>query len=893
MNFEPGARLGPYEIVTAIGAGGMGHVYRARDTRLDRSVAIKLLSSDIAGDADSRARFEREARVVAALDHPHICGIFDVGAAGGAHFIVMPFLEGQTLAARLGRGSVPLDQSVRIASEIADALDAAHRHGIVHRDLKPANIMLTKSGAKLLDFGLAKLKAPAGPISMSAMAQLATDAPGTARGIIMGTIQYMSPEQVEGKDADSRSDIWALGAVIYEMTTGARPFQGDSPASIIGSILKDEPAPIGDRQPAAPPMLDRIVSRCLMKDRDERWQSAADLRQALTWITLSSGSHRALPAPSSGGLRRYVPFAAAAALLIGALAMLPGWWAHRREGPAQVLQLTIPPPPNTFFSSPPASVVTPQIATSPDGTQIAFVAQAPRGRPGLWVRRLDAADAQVLRGTEDATYPFWSPDSRSIGFFAQGKLKIIDVAGGPARTLSESPLDSRGGTWAQDGTILFSPMGFSGLFRIPASGGNSAKATEFHSSREENSHRFPSFLPDGRHFLFVTRSTQQRNWGVSLGSLDAPTGNPLIENTEWAAQYVAPGYLLFLRGATLMAQSFDPDRLTATGDAVAIAHDVGMTTTGYATFSASQTGVIAYARPIGIQGQLRWFDRSGTPAGTVGAVAEYLDFELAPDERAVAVSRVDPQLSTADIWILDLARNVPTRFTTDAKNDASAVWSPDSSTLAFRSNRRGGTDLYQKRASGTEPEKALIETGVNLISNDWSADGKWIVFTRTATTTGFDIYLWPVDGSGKPQLVVHTSQNAMHGRLSPNARWMAYASDESGELQVYVEPFPGNGEKRRVSPDGGSEPRWRRDGNELFYLASNEQLMSVSIPGGNAFNAGSPQRLFDARVPLTGNPYRSNYAVTADGKRFLVNIRIDTAQAPINIVVNWPALLRR
>ena len=535
MNVEPGARFGPYEIVAAIGAGGMGQVYRARDTRLDRSVAVKLLSPDIGGDVDSRVRFEREARVVAGLDHPHICGIFDVGETGGTHFIVMPLLEGQTLAARVEKGRLPLDQVVRIASEIADALDAAHRHGVVHRDLKPANIMLTRSGAKLLDFGLAKLKGPAGPISMSAMAQLATDAPDTARGVILGTVQYMSPEQLEGKDPDSRSDIWALGAVIYEMTTGTRPFNGDSPASVIGAILKDEPSPLAERQPSAPPMLDRIVSRCLMKDRNERWQSAADLRQALAWVTLNSGSQKAPVAPSRGKARHYLPHAAALGAVIGALAMLPGWWTHRREGPAPLLQLTIPPPPGMTFSSPPASVVTPQIATSPDGRQVAFIAQAPRGRPALWMRQLDAADAQLLRGTEDATYPFWSPDSRSIGFFARGKLNVIDVAGGPARTLSDSPLDSRGGAWAQDGTIVFSPMGVTGLFRIPTTGGTAITATEFQPSREENSHRFPSFLPDGRHFLFVTRSTQQRHWGVSLASLDSPAGQPLIGNTEWAA----------------------------------------------------------------------------------------------------------------------------------------------------------------------------------------------------------------------------------------------------------------------------------------------------------------------------------------------------------------------
>ena len=888
-----GSRLGAYEIVAPLGAGGMGDVYRARDPRLERTVAIKVLSARLADDAAALARFEREARVVAALDHPHICGIFDVGEAGGTHFIVMPLLDGETLAARIETGRLPLDQIVRIASEIAGALDAAHRSGVVHRDLKPANIMLTRAGARLLDFGLAKLKAPVGPVSMSAMEKLATDAPGTARGFILGTVQYMSPEQVEGKEADSRSDIWGLGAVIYEMSTGSRPFKGDSPASLIGSILKDDPVPLADQQPSLPPMLDRIVSRCLMKDRAERWQSAADLRQALGWITLASGSQRIAAAASAGRARRYAPVAVAAAALIGVAALLPGWLAHRREAAPPLLQLTIPPPPNTIFSSPPAAIVTPQIATSPDGQQIAFVAQAPRGRPGLWVRRLDAADAQQLRGTEDATYPFWSPDSRAIGFFSQGKLKIIDVAGGPARTLSDSPLDSRGGAWAPDGTILFSPMGLSGLLKIPASGGTAATATEFHPSREENSHRFPSFLPDGRRFLFVTRSVQQQNWGVSLAALDAPVAQPLIENTEWAAQYVAPGYLLFLRGPTLMARPFDVDRLSTTGEAVAIANDIGITSTGYATFSASHTGVIAYARPIGVHGELRWFDRSGTPAGSVGSAGEYLDFEISPDERSVAASRVDPQVSTADLWLFDLGRNVPTRFTVDSKMDASAMWSPEGNTVVFRSNRRGVTDLYQKRASGTEPEKLLVEAGANLITNDWSADGKWIVFTRTASTTGFDIYVVPASGVGKPQLVVHTTRNAMHGRLSPNGRWIAYASDESGELEVYVEPFPVTGEKRKLSPDGGSEPRWRRDGNEVFYLASDDRLMSVPLPGGNAFNFGAAQRLFDARVPLTGNPYRSNYAVTADGKRFLVNTRIDALPAPISVVINWPALLTR
>ena len=588
----------------------------------------------------------------------------------------------------------------------------------------------------------------------------------------------------------------------------------------------------------------------------------------------------------------WLPLAVIGVLLAGLLMTLPGWWAHRREVDPAVLQLSVLPPPHTTFASPPASVVAPQIAISPDGRQIAFVAQAPRGRPSLWVRSLSDSDAQQIRGTEDAIYPFWSPDSRSIGFFAQGKLKTIELGGAPPRTLSEAPLDSRGGTWGPDGTILFAPAATSGIFRIAATGGTPMQVTKFDESRTENSHRFPAFLPDGRHFLYTTRSKQQ-NWGVSIASLDSPAGTPLIERTEWSAQFAPPGYVLFLRAGTLMAQAFDLDRRSMTGEAVAVANDVGTTTTAYAAFSASRTGVVAYATEIGLMGELRWFDRSGHGGASVGAPAEYLDFELSPDERTVAVSRVDPALHTADVWLLDPARSVSTRFTIDPQNDAAALWSPDGGRIAFRSNRHGNTELFLKRSSGTEAEQPLLDVGANLITSDWSRDGKWIFYTKTSSMGGFDIWVWPVGQDTKAQLVVHTALNATHGHLSPDGRWLAYASDESGELQVYVQPFPTTGEKRQISPDGGSEPRWRRDGNELFYLASNGKLTSVAIPGGDAFKAGVPKELFDVRVPLTGNPYRTNYAVTADGQRFLVNTRIDDAPSPVNIIINWTRLLKK
>ena len=894
MALPPGARLGPYEVVSALGAGGMGEVYKARDTRLDRTVAIKVLPNRVSGDPDLRARFEREARAIAALDHPHIGGIYDVGNIDGTHFLVMPHLDGQTLAARLEKGPLPLDQALKIATEIADALDKAHRQGIIHRDLKPANVMLTKSGSKLLDFGLAKLRTTAGPIAISEMTQLPTRPPETAHGMILGTVQYMAPEQLEGREADARSDIWALGAVIYEMVTGTRPFQGNTPASVIGAILKDKPPPISSRQPLSPSMLDRAVARCFEKDPDARWQSAADFQRVLGWVGDGVLVSRAgSPRRSSFGLRLWLPLAAAATLLIGFLTLLPGWWAHRGERPPEVLQLSVLPASGTTFSRPPASVVAPQIAISPDGRLIAFVAQAPRGRPNLWVRSLGDSEAQLLRGTEDAIYPFWSPDSRSLGFFAEGKLKTIEIGGGPARTLSDAPLDSRGGTWGRDGTILFAPTAASGLFRIAAAGGTASQVTKFDVSRGENSHRFPAFLPDGRHFLYTTRNARQEHWGVSMASLDLPVGTPLIERTDWSAQFAPPGYIFFLRAGTLMAQPFDFNRLSITGEAVAVAGDVGATTTGYAAFSASHTGVVAHAKNIVLPGELRWLDRSGNPAGTVGTPAEYLDFELSPDERTIAVSRVDPKLTSADVWLLDLARNVTTRFTVDPQTDASALWSPDGGRIVFRSNRHGFSELYQKRSSGTEPEQPILDPEANLISSDWSSDGKLIVYTKTSSTAGFDIWVWPTDGRAKPHLAVHTALNAMHGRLSPNGRWLAYASDESGELQVYVQPFPPTGEKRTISADGGSEPRWRRDGNELFYLSSSNKLMSVAIPGGNAFDFGVSKALFDVHVPLTGNPYRSNYAVTADGQRFLVNTRIDDAPSPINVILNWTALLKK
>lgn len=686
MSLPSGSSLGPYQVLSPLGAGGMGEVYRARDTRLGRDVAIKVLPTDVAGDPERRARFEREARTVAALDHPNICGIHDVGEADGTHYLVMPLLDGQTLAARLAKGPLPIAQALAIAGEIADALDKAHRLGIVHRDLKPANVMLTKSGAKLLDFGLAKLRPSTGAVTMSG-AKSATTTAGTAEGTILGTIHYMAPEQVEGKDADHRVDIWALGAVTYEMVTGVRPFQGDTAASVIGAILKDSPSALSARQPLTPALLDRITGRCMEKDPERRWQSVADVRELLVLASEGPEPGRAITAGTSGSRKLLTLGAVSVALAAGLVAALPSWRGNRSAVAATTLQLSVLPPADAVFSSPPSSVVAPQLTVSPDGTRLAFVAQSGGAAPMLWVRPLGADKAEVVRGTEDATYPFWSPDSRSLGFFSRGSLKTTDLTGSPPRTLAEAGLDTRGGAWGRDGVILFAPAN-GPLSRVSADGGPVTAATQIDVARGETSHRFPSFLPDGRRFLFATRTkdSSEDSLGLSAGSVDSSQATPVVPRTAWGGQFVEPGYILYLRAGTLLAQPFDPTRLAATGEPLTLAEDVGATTVGYPSFSASANGILVFASHISVPGQLQWFRRDGVPQELVGTPGEYLDIALSPDQKTLAFSRIDdPGLASADLWLLDLARNVPTRFTTHPLNEASALWSRDGREIVLAS----------------------------------------------------------------------------------------------------------------------------------------------------------------------------------------------------------------
>ncbi len=897
---SPGTRIGPYEILAPLGAGGMGEVYKARDTRLDRSVAIKVLPSDVSGDSDLRARFEREARAVAALDHPHICGIFDVGETKGTHFLVMPYLDGQTLAGRLAQGSLPLDQALRIAAEIADALDKAHRHGIVHRDLKPANIMLTKSGSKLLDFGLAKLRAKAGPISLSGATELATRAPDTARGMILGTVHYMSPEQVEGKEADSRSDIWAFGVLLYEMVAHIRPFRGETPASIIGSILKDEPPSVSTRQPLAPSALDQLVNACLAKDPEDRWQSMADVTRQLQWIAKGDGATRSpLPVPK----RRSI-VASAASIVAAALAGAVGLWLvlWSRPGAAPAPQppvvFTIEAPAGLHFGGPPASISVPQLAVSPNGRHVAFVVENAQGQTSLWVRSLDEAGSRPLAGTEDGLDPFWSADSEDVGFLARGVVKRTGIRNeGSPLAIGRGPVDSRGGAWNRGGTILFYSARSAELSKLAATGG---AATPLSLGSDVGMARWPEFLPDGESFLFQTRHADLDRRGVYLGRLSGNGAETRrLIGSDWMAHY-GSGYVLFLDGSTLMAQPFDVTRRELGGTPIAVVRGVGGSSTAYGAFSVSTTGVLAYTGALSSQSEVRWIDRSGYPGNLVAPKAEYVDLNLSPDQARLAYSRLDPQSQAPDVWILDMPRGTSTRITSERLLDASPIWSPNGDEIIFRSNRTSaiGVELYLTSSSPGGTTKrilALEDTGRNTASNAipcfWTADGQ-VVFYMSTLEAGYGIWTSSIEKK-EPKPLVDTQYNEVQAALSPDGRWMAFASDLSGRFEIYVQDFPAGAARTLVSANGGMQPRWRGDGRELYFLQGDGSLMEVAVKSGPRFDASAPALLFKTELPASVNPQRLDYVPAADGRRFLMKLPVQRTPPAITVVLNWPSLLTK
>jgi eukaryotic-like serine/threonine-protein kinase len=888
-----GTKLGPYEILAPLGAGGMGEVYRARDTRLDRTVAIKILPQHLTAKPNVKQRFEREARAISSLQHPNICTLYDVGHQDGTDFLVMEYLEGETLADRLAKGPLPPEQVLRIGVEICEGLEKAHRTGVVHRDLKPGNIMLTKTGAKLLDFGLAKPleAAPVANLTALPTSSKAMEAakPVTAEGTIVGTFQYMSPEQLEGKEADERSDIFALGAVLYEMATGRRAFEGKSQTSVIAAILEREPPPISSLQPMSPPQLDRVVKLCLAKDPDERFQSAHDVKLHLEWIR-DAGSQAGVPAPVAARRKLHERFwiAATALVTIAALALAYGY-IRRAPHPASAVVAQIAPPPDTIFSLRGPGGGLP--ALSPDGTQLAFVARDSDGKLELWVRPLNSSTARPLEQTDGANYAFWSPDSRSIGFFAKAKLNRIDSSGGPPIPIAESN-GSPGGSWGSDGTILFAPAA-SEIMQVPASGGTPQQVMKMNESEEAIG--WPQFLPDGKHFLTYVLSEKVENSGTYVGSLrgDAPK---LILRGDSDAVYAPPGYLLFVRDGTLVAQRFDVSGFRLTGEAMPLAENVavaGISKRGL--FNISENGTLVYMELSGVgrTGRILWYDRGGKQIAETGKPGSIDMPSLSPDGNKLALA-IEGASGRPDIWVYDLVRGIRTRVTSSGATNVAPFWSPDGKKIGFASNRNGPMfHIYEKAADGTGNTTPLVvDNGQELIAS-WSADGRYLIFQRGPGPTSGDIRALPQFGNRKEFPIVQNPQfPSIQPALSPDGRWLAYVSPVSGRQEVYIVPFPHGSGRFQVSTAGGYSPRWRRDGKELFYLGLDNKIMSAEITEqGATLLIGKVQPLFQVNPLLS---LFATYDVSADGKKFVVaSEATQQAAAPLTLVTNWPALLKK
>ena len=883
MALTSGTKLGPYEVVMPLGAGGMGEVYRARDTRLDRAVAIKILPAHLAGSDEARQRFDREARAISSLSHPNICHLYDVGEQQNISYLVMEYLEGETLADRLHRGPLPLEQVLKVGTEICQGLEKAHRSGVVHRDLKPGNIMLTKSGAKLMDFGLAKPAIAAAGASPSQVSQPTMSQPLTVEGEVVGTFQYMAPEQLEGKEADARSDIFAFGAVLYEMITGKRAFEGKTTASTIAAILAAEPKPISTIQPMLPPSLERVVKSCLAKDPDERLQTAHDAGLELTWIS-ESGSQTGAPARAVAGRRNWdrAGWLLAALFLLLLIAGSVAWWvgSHRPQR-AMYFNSQVPFPAN-------------DLALSPDGQSLALVAYSDQANKNMiWRYEVGSRQATTVQGTEDASHPFWSPDSRSVAFFAQGKLKKVDVfSGTSAQALCDAP-HGRGGTWNRDGVILFSPEVFTGLERVSSAGGTPVEVTKPDASRFESSHRWPVFLPDQRHFLYLAANFSgrfEKNM-IYVGALDSDEKRPIVSASSNAA-YAEPGYLLYARDNSLMAQRFDPGNYTVSGDPFTISDGVQyFPQTDLAVFDVAGKEILAVQTGKGAaKSQLTWFDRNGRQLGAVGQAAPVSNPGLSPDGRRVAIDQTDGDGRLQNVWIHELASNAFTRLTFSPGLNQDPVWSSDGKRIAYTGSQKLNFTLYEKNADGSGSEHEIADLGVPQEGPwDWSRDGKYLLIRKNTE-------VWYMALSDRqPKSFLQGPGIVRNAQFSPDGRWVAYSSNETGSWEVYVSAFPNPVSKWQVSRGGGEEPRWRRDGKELFYLSRDGKMTAVAIRTGANFEAGPPAALFQThrRQPVSAMDFFS-YDVSADGQKFLINTKLDEPNAaPLSIILNWASEMKR
>ena len=881
-----GTKLAHYEITAHLGSGGMGDVYQAADSKLGRSVAIKFLPEAFKHDAERVARFEREARVLASLNHPNIAAIYGFEQSASHHFLVMELVPGETLAERIRRGAIPTDEAFAIANQICDALEAAHEKGVVHRDLKPANVKVTPEGkVKVLDFGLAKaFETEATDAASSNSPTLSMAA--TKAGVILGTAAYMSPEQAKGMTVDRRTDIFAFGAVLYEMLTGRPAFQGDGVGDILAAVIRAEPD--WSKLPTKlPSRVQELLRLCLQKDAKKRRQTAADVRIDIEQALVEPPAPPAT-APARSAHRAW--FVAAAAVVVALVFAIPALRYLRQT----------PPPETRVEINTPATTDPISFALSPDGRQIVFVASGD-GAPRLWLRSLATTGAQPLAGTEGAASPFWSPDSRSVGFFTGSSLKRLDIGGGAPQTVAMATA-GRGGTWNADGVILFAPTSVGPLSRVPATGGEPVAVTTLD---RQNSHRFPSFLPDGRQFLFYAQGTPETG-GIYLGSLDSAETRRLTA-ADTAGVYLPfpdgrdggmAGWLLWVRAGTLVAQRLDLEQKALTSDPVTLADPVAFDAVVRASaLSVSAPGLVAYREGGASRRQLAWFDRSGKALGRMGAPDENDLFSprVSPDGRRVAVHRTVQ--GNTDIWLLDGTRS--SRFTFDAVLDRFPLWSSDGSRIVFDSDRKGARDLYQKPSSGAGAEELLVESPQAKIANDWSADGRFVLYHSIDPQTARDLWVLPMEGERKPWVFLKTRFEERSAQFSPDGRWVAYHSNESGQNEIYIRPFAAPAASGvaanaaagqwQVSTAGGIYPKWRSDGRELYYIGPNGEMMAAAIAAtATTLEPGAPVALFAARILGGGvdNNLGRQYDVTRDG-RFLINTLLEDASSPITLIQNW------
>jgi eukaryotic-like serine/threonine-protein kinase len=890
----PSTRLGPYEIVAPLGAGGMGEVYRARDTRLARDVAVKVLPQHLSANPEVRARFEREAKTISSLNHPHICTLFDVGRQGDTDYLVMELVEGETLGARLAKGALPVPEVLKVGAQIADALDRAHRAGVVHRDLKPGNVMLTRSGAKLMDFGLARATGLEGPdgnsgITRTALTQSPTMAqPLTAEGTIVGTFQYMSPEQLEGKEADARSDLWALGCVLYEMTTGKRAFEGPTQASLISAIMRDQPRSMTELAPMSPPGLERLVRQCVAKDAEERWQSAGDVRRELEWIATGT-SAAAMPgvAPRRRGLPvGFLGIGAGALIAVAALlfAFGPG---REREATSPLVRFTLSSPPGTTFDSPAEAEL------SPDGRMLAFVALDSAGTKRLYVRPFASPEARWIAGADDANLPFWSPDGRTIGFFTENKLRKVTLDGSAPVDLCDAP-DGRGGSWSPSGVIVFAPNNQGGLVRVPANGGATTVVTQVDTSRHERGHRYPQFLPDGKHFLFVAIGAGEE---VSTFVASIAGGEPVeVCRAGSMARFAPPNRLVFLDGGVnspqrrLLARRFDPSSRRVRGDAELVLDAVNATNFGYANVAASGQGTLVAQHWADPRFRYVWRDRRGSVTGV--AIDDFggVSVSLARNGRLAFAGR------PRDLFVRDMTNGISTRLTFENQSVNNLVWSFDSRQIAFaRLSGSHGWEAHVKPADGTGQDSLLFR-GSGLFNNpqSWSRDARWLIVACSDPSGSFDLWRVPMTGGGAPQIYQRTPGQERTASLSPDGQWLAYTVDEGGKRSLYVQSFPTPGAKYQIAIDDLTAANdvtvaiWNDSGDALIGATSRGEVLETSISTTGGFRQGATTRLF--RLP----PGDFLVDVEPGERRFLCATRIDqSASTQLEVVMGWPALLEK